>query len=296
MAKTLHDQRVDYRERTKTLTPAGRALAENLVGLTLGVGLVIWLVTSLLPRIGEDPFLRLLIGRSDPFIDMGTAQIIALTFARSTLVVAVALALATVLGIAGAVAYSRSRRPLVRGFAWTLGTAGVSLPPFFWAMLLQLLVIAVYVRTGHRLFPTYGTNLEHAVLPALALAAAPAAYVFRLSALALLDAQRADYSTTARSKGLGEMVVLLRHQIPNSQPAILASIVLAAGGIVSSLAIIEYISGWQGAGFAFIHSLAIGRYEVAAGLFVLFSVSLGLLAIAVQVRDHLGDPRLGRVQ
>lgn len=265
------------------------------MGLTLGVILVVWLVTSLLPHIGEDPFLRLLIGRTDPFIDLNAAQIIALTFARSVLVVAAALALATLLGIAGAVAYSRSRRPLVRGLAWTLGTAGVSLPPFFWAMLLQVLVIAIYARTGQRVLPTYGTNLENVVLPALALAAGPAAYIFRLSALALLDAERADYSTTARSKGLGEMAVLLRHQVPNSQRAILASVVLAAQGTVSSLAIIEYIFGWQGAGFAFIHSLAIGRFEVAAGLFALFAAALGLLAIGVQLRGQLGDPRLRRV-
>jgi ABC-type dipeptide/oligopeptide/nickel transport system permease component len=116
--------------------------------------------------------------------------------------------------------------------------------------------------------------------------------VFRLSATALLEAAQADYTVTARGKGLSEWAIVIRHQLPNSRSAILAALLFAVQGALSSLAIIEYIFGWPGAGFAFIHSIANNRFAVALGLFILFAGLLGFLGIAVTLSARRGDPRL----
>ena len=266
------------------LTPAAQLITEQLGGLVIAVVLVWWLANVILPAVGPDPFLAIVARQSDPFGELSVPQVVVVTFARSAVLIGVALAIAMGVGVLAAVLSARSRSGLLRGAAWAVGTAGVSVPSFFWALLLRLLVIVVYLRTGLRLFPTFGYGIdEHVVLPALALAARPAAYVFRLTATALLDAERAEYTTTARGKGLSELTILIRHQFPNARAPMLAAFLLAAHGVASSLAIVEYVFGWQGAGFAFIHAVASGRFALAAVLFAVFATGLGLLALAVAV-------------
>lgn len=84
----------------------------------------------------------------------------------------------------------------------------------------------------------------------------------------------------------------MRHQLPNARGAIAGAFLLAAQGAVSSLAIVEYVFGWFGAGFAFIHAVANARFPIAALLFVGFASILGVLAVALALAARLGEPRL----
>src|SRR5204863_1318047 len=134
-------------------------------------------------------------------------------------------------------AYAFTGRRAVRALAWTVGTVGASLPSFFWALLLQLVVILVYLRTQKLIAPVSGGfGLDaHILLPAIALAMRPAAYVFRTTATALDEARHAPHVVTALAKGLGPSDIATRHVARNAAPAILAGLALAAKTTLSSL-------------------------------------------------------------
>lgn len=236
--------------------------------------------------------LSIIMRGSDPFREMDVPEATAVAMGRSGALLLVALGAATLVGLAAGVAYALSGSRVVRGVSWAIGTAGVSLPSFFWAMLLQLAVVLVFLRTETRFLPTSGFGLdEHLVLPAIAVAARPAAYIFRTTATALEDVRHDDYVRSARAKGLIESLIARRHIFPNAGPAVVAGFGIAARSALSSLAIIEYVFSWNGAGFGFIHSIANDRVDLAIALAVAFALVFTLVSIAVAVLARALDPR-----
>lgn len=220
---------------------------------------------------------------TDPFRGMATAEALGTAVGRSGALLLTALAAAALLGGAAGTAYAFAPSRALRGAAWAVGTLGVALPSFFWAMVLQLVVVLWYGRTGHLLLPTSGFGLDaHLVLPALALAARPAAYLFRTTATALDEARRGDYVRTARAKGLLESVIASRHVVPNAVPGIANGVALAMRTSLSSLAIVEYVFSWNGAGFGFIHALANGRIAFATLVLLAFVALFTAITLATE--------------
>jgi ABC-type dipeptide/oligopeptide/nickel transport system permease component len=227
--------------------------------------------------------LNVLLRDVDPFRALSLETALLVAIGRSAVLLTVSLGAALALGTLAAVGYSFSRSRGLRAVAWAVGTVGVSLPSFLWAMLLVLVVVLVYARTQTRILPTSGFGLdEHIVLPALALAARPAAYVFRVSATALEEISHLDYVRTARAKGLLESLVLRRHVLPNAAPTLLAGAALALQAALSSLAIVEYVFSWHGAGYAFIHAVANRNPTLAGAIAVVFAVAFALIGLATR--------------
>lgn len=247
--------------------------------------LIVWLTHLAISRASlGDLTLGLLLRGTDPFRGSTVGEALAGALGRSAGLLLAAIGLAAVIGFTSGVAYTLSSWRIARAAAWAIGTAGVALPSFFWAMLLQLFVVIVFLQTQTRILPTAGFGLdEHLVLPALALAARPAAYVFRTTATAFDEARRGDYVRTAYAKGLTGMLIARRHVLPNAAPAILAGIGLGARTALSSLAIVEYVFSWNGAGYAFIHSLANGRIALATLIGLSFAAAFAALAVGLEV-------------
>lgn len=273
-----------------------RPLAEGLAGLLVTGLLVAALAELVLARVSLQGFtLNILLRNLRPFGNLGTREAFALALGRSGVLLLTAFALAALVGVGAGIVYALSGSRPIRAVAWTLGTAGVALPSFFWAMLLQLAVIALFARTGRLLLPTQGYGLDrHVVLPALALGVRPVAYLFRTTAAAVEEARHAEYVRLARAKGLGEGYILRRHLLPTTAGAVLGGMNLAARGTLSSLAIIEYVFDWHGAGFGFIYAVANGDRHLATALVVAFAVLFALVGSATTIGARLLDPRLER--
>ena len=201
----------------------------------------------------------------------------------SAILLVVAMAWATSLGVGAGFAYAWSSNRRFRAVAWTLGTIAASLPGFFWAVAVELVMIFLWLRFGVRPFPIAGFGIDdHLVLPALALGLRPAAYIFRLTALAVGDARHADYVRTAVGKGIGERRLLARHVLPNVLPNIVTATVLATRGALSGLVIIEYVYVWGGAGLGFVQALGNSRLELAGELALAFAVASVLLTVTAE--------------
>jgi peptide/nickel transport system permease protein len=206
----------------------------------------------------------------------------------SALLLVAAMAWAMSLGIGAGVVYGWSGNRPLKAVVWSVATVAASLPAFFWAVAVELGMIFLWLRFGFRLFPMAGYGFDdHLVLPALALGLRPAAYIFRLTAIAVEDVRHADYVRTAVAKGLGARLLLLRHVLPNVAPNIIAATVLATRGALSSLVLIEYVYIWGGAGLTFVQALGNGRLELAAALALSFAIGSALLTVAAQAAQSL---------
>jgi peptide/nickel transport system permease protein len=230
-----------------------------------------------------DLTLGLLLQGRAPFSGLSLTEALWTATSRSALLLGAALLTATAIGVAAGAAYAFSKRRIVRAVAWTLGTVGASLPSFFWAMLLQLAVVLIYLRTQKLLAPVaggFGFD-QHLIVPAIALAMRPAAYIFRTTATAFEEAKHAPHVATAWAKGLGPILVARRHVARNAAPVVLAGIALAAKTALSSLAIIEFVFTWNGAGYGFILSVATGNIAFASAIALVFAVALALFGALV---------------
>ena len=154
---------------------------------------------------------------------------------------------------------------------------GVSLPVFWVALLIQLLLgkalpiagridIALSyqfeLRTGIYLFdtltqgslPSFLSVLSHLVMPALTLTIASTARLGRMVRSCVLEVLRAEYITTARSKGLSERTVLFKHALRNALIPIITIIGLQLADLIAWVFLVETVFAWPG----------IGRYGVTA--------------------------------
>ena len=272
------------------MPPSGRRpFLWGVVSLVATALLVVWIIDFAINAapLGDLTLGLLLAGRA-PFQGLTLAEALWTAVSRSAILLGAALAAAIAIGVLAGAAFSFSRSGIVRAAAWAIGTVGASLPSFFWAMLLQLVVILVYLRTQRLLAPVsggFGLD-QHLILPAIALAMRPAAYIFRTTATALDEARHAPHVVTAWAKGLGPSLVARRHVARNAAPAVLAGMALGAKTALSSLAIVEFVFTWNGAGYAFILSVATGNAAFASAIALVFAVALacmgGFVALATR--------------
>lgn len=270
------------------MTSARGQVAIGALSLLLTGALVVWITDAAIRAAPLDQLtLGLLIGR-DPFQDLSVVDALATALFRSGVLVGAALGAAVIIGLVSGAAYAFSGNAALRGLAWTIGTLGASTPSFFWALLLQLVVVLVYVRTETLIAPvTGGFGLDgRLILPAVALALRPAAYVFRTTGSALDEARHAPHVVTALAKGLGPAAIAGRHVARNAAPALLAGLALGAKTSLSSLAIVEYVFGWNGAGYGFIVAVAKGEIALATVIALVFAIALALLGAVVNLASR----------
>jgi len=265
-------------------------VVRGVLSLALTAVIVVWITDAALSSVKlGDLTLGLLLAGKTPFRDMSLPEAVWTAVSRSAVLVGAALGLAVVVGVLAGATYAFSTNRVVRALAWSVGTVGTSLPSFFWAMLLQLVVILFYLRTQKLIAPVsggFGID-SHLLLPAIALGLRPAAYIFRTTATALDDARHAPHVTTALAKGLGPTAIATRHVARNAAAAVLAGLALGAKTTLSSLAIVEYVFTWNGAGFGFILAVATGNVAFAAAIALVFAVALSLLSSVVSVTGRL---------
>jgi peptide/nickel transport system permease protein len=212
---------------------------------------------------------------SNPFLAaVGSSAILLLT----------AIAGAIAVGVPAGIAYGWSGNRPIRALAWSISTVAAALPAFFWAVVIELGMVLLWITFGIRFLPTAGFGIDdHLVLPSLALGIRPAAYIFRLTATAVEEIRHADYVRTAIAKGLGARRLLTRHVLPNAAPNVIAATVLGTRGALSSLVLIEYVFIWGGAGLTFVQALGNGRLDLAIALALSFAVGSALLALAADL-------------
>ncbi|MHA1236765.1 MAG: ABC transporter permease [Candidatus Hodarchaeales archaeon] len=168
----------------------------------------------------------------------------------------------------------------------------LSLPNFWWALLL------VYVFSiTFRLLPVQGMgmppDIQHLILPSVALASAQIAVTSRLVRATMLEELTKDYIRTARAKGLSERTVMFKHALRNALPIIITDIGhRAVMTLIGGAVIIEVVFAWPGMGRLMIQSFLDLDYPLIQITILIMAVVAVISNIIWDVVAASLDPRI----
>ena len=131
--------------------------------------------------------------------------------------------------------------------------AGISLPPFWLALLLILCfaVVLGWLPAGGMLTVGEGgilDRLQYMILPVLTLTIHSVGGFTRFMRASMMETLRQDYVRTARAKGLSEARVVTGHALRNALTPLVTVVALSFGGLFSGALITETMFGWRGMG------------------------------------------------
>ena len=165
---------------------------------------------------------------------------------------------------------------------------GVSVPSFVLATLLQFIFS---FQLGWLPPALWGTPSQ-IVMPVLALSAFPMAFVARLTRSSMIEVLSQDYIRTARSKGLAESTVVLRHVLKNALIPAIAVLGPIVAALLTGTFVIEKIFAIPGLGRYYVNSIYNRDYTAILGITVFFAAFVLLMSLLVDVIYAAIDPRI----
>lgn len=197
--------------------------------------------------------------------------------------IAVALICGTIFGSLAAL--MRNKFPdRVIIFCSTLFTA---VPSFVLATLL-LLVFCIKLAW----FPVWSANSTNYVLPVIALAAYPMAYITRLSKTSMLDALSQDYIRTARAKGVAKWKMIFKHALRNSLIPVITYAGPQIAYIITGSMVVETIFTIGGLGSKFISGINNRDYPLIMATTIFLSILMVAANLICDLLYKLVDPRI----
>ena len=243
-------------------------------------------------------------------------SIISRTLPASLELSVVALIVSAVIGLS--IGFSGIARPEgkldLAGRLYGLGT--YALPPFWVAMLVQLLfaVSLGWLPVGGRfppsLMPPQGSGfylfdslvaldwtslrgtIRHLVLPAGTLALLLSGTFTTALRLNLRRTLRGDYVEAARSRGLSETQVVLRHGLPNALLPVLTIAGITVASLIGGALLIEVTFSWPGIALRLQEAINQRDYPVVQGIVVVIAALVVLVSVAVDLLVAALDPRI----
>lgn len=213
---------------------------------------------------------------------------VTLLLASSAFVLFLALGLA--LGLASGLNPGSLADRAIRAYT----TVGLSLPEFWIAFVLILLLsvkLAWFPFIGYPTEDSLPERLYFLALPALTLAIPRSAQLARLVRASLIEELSADYIRTARSKGLSKRS-LRQHVARNALPGTFPLIALELGGLLTGVIIVEQVFSLPGLGLALLGSIGARDYAVVQGVAILAVIVYTGVNWLADVALVMADPRV----
>lgn len=267
-------------------TPAQVALERHKLGLdkALPQRYAIWLTHAL----------RLDLGRSFttnlPVTDMIRTAFF-YTFRLALLSAGIAIVVGLILGVVAALRRGKRTDVAISGVA----AASLTLPSFAMGTIL-ILVVSVHLR----LLPPSGAGpsgqsaaeaFKYLIMPALTLAIPAAAVLTRFVRVALTESMEQDYIVTARSKGLSQWTVIMRHGLRNAMIPTVTVAGIQVGRLMAGAVVTETVFSYPGLGYLTIQSIRNLDYPVVEGSLLLAAGVFLVLTFVVDLAYGLFDPR-----
>ncbi len=178
-----------------------------------------------------------------------------------------------------------------------LSVAGVSMPVFWFGLLL-----IQYVGTALDLLPFQGRGgplwsldgLRHVALPAITLGGVFVGPVARMTRTSLLEVLGADFVRTARAKGASRPRVVIRHALRNALIPVVTLIGLQIGFLLGGAVVTETMFAWPGVGRMAVGAITSSDFPLAQGAILMLAVGFIAINLGVDVIYAYLDPRIGR--
>ena len=180
--------------------------------------------------------------------------------------------------------------------ARTFTIIGIAIPNFLVAVLMILFLLAVFdwlPPLGYvELWEDPLKNLQQMIFPAIALAIYDMAFIARVTRSAMMEVLREDYMRTARSKGLSERVVLVRHGLKNAILPILTISGWQFARLFEGAVIIESIFLIPGVGRILIEAIFHRDFPMIQAVIVVIGAGVLLINLVVDLLYGWLDPRI----
>lgn len=134
-------------------------------------------------------------------------------------------------------------------------------------------------------------HIKLLILPCLTLASILTATVARFTRSSVLEVMSEDFVRTARSKGIHERQVLVRHVLRNSLLPVTTVVGLQAGHLLGGTVIVEIIFAWPGIATLLFQGIGAHDYPVVQGCVFVISVLFILINLFVDILNGFIDPR-----
>ena len=189
--------------------------------------------------------------------------------------------------------------------ATSIAMIGVSIPEFFLGVLLLLAFsfgLHALPSSGWVYLP--GTcpsmvcgvslwgNMQHVLMPALALGVGRAALLTRLLRASMLEVVRTEYVTTARAKGLDERKVVLKHALKNALIPTVTVMGLQVGFLIGGAIVVETLFAMPGLGTFGIDAIIARDYQQVQGFALLTAIAFVVINLVVDLTYTFLDPRI----
>ena len=218
--------------------------------------------------------------------------------------VVIALVLAIITGVVSAV----RQYSLLDYATTTVGFIFLSMPTFWFAILLKQAGIWYNKKTGSETFFTLGDKslfltdnspwahfkdvFGHLVLPTIVLGLVGYASWSRFTRASMLEVLNSDYVRLARSKGLRPRTVLIRHALRTALIPLTTVTALDVAALLGGAIVTETVFQWHGMGYLFVTSLQNIDFNVTLGWLLAAAVIVVLFNLIADLLYGVLDPRI----
>lgn len=215
-------------------------------------------------------------------------DIISTHFPISAILGLEAILVAVVFGILfGCIAALRQNKFADRS-AMVLAVVGISVPNFVLAAVLQYFFASQLGWFPIARFESFSAT----ILPTIALAALPLAFIARLMRSNMIEELNADYIRTAKAKGVSQRVAVYKHAIRNAIMPVVSYMGPLIAAILTGSFVVEKIFGIPGLGQTFVTSITNRDYSLIMGITVFYSLILLVSILILDLLYKVIDPRI----
>ena len=232
------------------------------------------------------------------FDGQSIASIIAIRLPYTLELSGYALLFSSVIGIAIGIVSAIRQNGVVDYIGRIFAVLGQAVPQF----LVGIILLQIFaVRMGW--FPTNGrispdaTNVFmdaflHLFLPVVTLTIGMVAVLMRYARNTMLDVLNSDYIKTARSKGIPEWKVYLKHGFRNAMKPVLIIIMFRIPGLIGGSVVIETVFSYPGIGLTMTNSIVSNDYPTVMIITLIIAAVMLICSFMVDVFNALLDPRV----
>jgi peptide/nickel transport system permease protein len=198
----------------------------------------------------------------------------------------------------------------------TFGFFGISMPSFWFGIMLILIVsgylnwlpssgrstygIAQGQETGFYIINSLAAGnmkaawdgIKYLIMPAIALGTGMMGLIMRVTRSSVIEVMDDDYVRTARAKGLSERTVLWRHVLRNALVPVITVVGLELGTLLSGSIIVETVFAWPGSGSLLISAIQSRDYPLITGTVLTYTVAFVVINFAIDILYAVIDPRI----
>lgn len=228
--------------------------------------------------------------------DMGTSfstgrpvtQEIAARLPSTLLLATAAILFAVVVGIPLGTLSAVRQYSMMDSFSMLLALIGVSMPNFWFGIMLILLFAATL-----KWLPAANFNgFKSLILPAITLSANSLAMITRMTRSSMLETIRQDYIRTARAKGHKEFTVIVRHALRNALIPVVTTTGLQFGFAIGGAVLVETVFSWPGIGRLLVETIKYRDTPMVMGIVLLIAVMFSVVNLCIDILYAFLDPRI----